>query len=183
MNAKSTSSLNQERRKQKALERLGTNHPRCVLCGEADWRCLEVHHLGQEDYDDLGVILCRNCHRKLSDHQADHPGPIGGGGSALLEQISHILLGLADFFVLLVEKLRTFGHALIERAQSELALSASPASAPRRRRARHEHAPIVLAPGRIHGDRRAGLRPQAIAVRNQTSAQASGSAIGVDTGV
>jgi hypothetical protein len=123
-------SLNQERRKQKALQRLGADHPACAVCGEADWRCLERHHLGQEAYDEMGVIVCRNCHRKLSDRQAEHPGPIDCGTPSLLEQAGHVLLGLADFFALLVAKLRAFGHALIERAKAELAAQASPPSSP-----------------------------------------------------
>jgi hypothetical protein len=39
-------------RQQTALDRLGTNTPRCVECGETDWRCLEAHHLAGRAYDD-----------------------------------------------------------------------------------------------------------------------------------
>jgi hypothetical protein len=38
------------------------------------WRCLEVHHIAGRDFDnDATAILCRNCHRKLSDDLKDHP--------------------------------------------------------------------------------------------------------------
>ena len=105
----------QERRKQKAIERLGTNNPVCVLCGETDWRCLELHHIAGKSFDDALAILCRNCHRKLSDLQKDHPQPASTPPD-LIERIGHFLLGLADLFALLVEKLREFGDDLIVRS-------------------------------------------------------------------
>ena len=36
--------LAHERRKQRRLEALGTNHPRCGTCGENRWQCIEQHH-------------------------------------------------------------------------------------------------------------------------------------------
>lgn len=109
------SELNRERRKQASLERLGTNHPKCIYCGENHWECLELHHLGGRKNDPFTVIYCRNCHRRLSDLQKDHPKQ-DRPPSDLTEAIGHFLLGLADFLVLLIEKLREFGNALIERA-------------------------------------------------------------------
>jgi len=53
-------------------------------------------------------VECRNCHRKLSDSQKDHPPKIGETPS-LPERVGHFLLGLADFFLLLAEQLRQFG--------------------------------------------------------------------------
>ena len=73
----------QERRKQKALERLGTNTPVCVLCGETNWRCLELHHIAGQALDGTLAIVCRNCHRKLSDMQKDHPQPASTPPEAL----------------------------------------------------------------------------------------------------
>jgi len=124
MKKKPSPNLALERRKQRTLHKLGSNHPVCVLCGESDWRCLEAHHVGQEAYDHLTVILCRNCHRKASDAQWDHPGRIDDQTPSLLECIGHVLLGLADFFALLVGRLREFGLALIERAKAEFAAQA-----------------------------------------------------------
>ena len=104
-----------ERRRQRAFERLGTNTPRCVLCGESDWRCLELHHLAGKVFDDFGTILCRNCHRRASDAQKDHSKKSSSPPDPM-ECIGHFLLGLADFLVLLIEKLREFGADLIARA-------------------------------------------------------------------
>lgn len=105
-----------EARKQKRLEILGSNNPVCVICGENDWRCLEEHHIAGQAYDDSLSNVCRNCHRKLSDDQKDHPQKIGGTPDTL-ETIGHFLLGLADLFALLVIKLREFGQLLIQSAQ------------------------------------------------------------------
>jgi hypothetical protein len=112
----STINFERERRKQKALERLGTTNPICVSCGEADWRCLEGHHIAGKDYDQTIAIVCRNCHRKLSDDQYDHPPANNAGAPLILERIGRFLFGLADFLGLVVATLRGFGLALIELA-------------------------------------------------------------------
>lgn len=106
-----------ETRKQNRLERLGSNNPACVLCGENDDRALELHHIAGKAYDDELVPVCRNCHRKLSDDQKDHPKQICKPPTNP-EIIGHFLLGLADLFALLVEKLREFGNCLIQAAQN-----------------------------------------------------------------
>lgn len=104
-----------ETRRQNALDRLGTNDPRCVICGERDWRTLEFHHIAGRAYDDDGAVICRNCHRKLSDDQKEHPKQCSGLPTTS-ESIGHFLLGLADFLLLMVEKLRAYGTDLIARA-------------------------------------------------------------------
>jgi len=105
----------QEIRRQRALERLGTNNPRCSICPEDDWRCLERHHIAGLCNDDETVIICRNHHRKLSDAQKDHPAPIGSPPDPL-ERIAHFLLGVADLFELLIERLREFAATIIAQA-------------------------------------------------------------------
>ena len=106
-----------EIRKQKRLETLGENNPVCITCGENNPHCLELHHIAGRAYDDDTMPLCRNCHRKLSDDQKDHPKPIGKPVTTP-ECIGHMLLGLADFFLLLIEKLKEFGQFLIQSAHS-----------------------------------------------------------------
>ena len=65
--------LNRERRRQRALERLGTNSPRCPFCGCDNPLALELHHVAGRAFDETEVPVCRNCHRTLSDWQKDHP--------------------------------------------------------------------------------------------------------------
>lgn len=107
---------NQETRKQNRLEKLGSNNPVCIICAEHDWRCLEEHHIAGQHYDEVLSIICRNCHRKLSDDQKDHPVKIQET-PITLENIGHLLIGLADLFALLVEKLHEYGQHLIETAK------------------------------------------------------------------
>ena len=109
------SNFKAERRHQRALQRLGTDHPMCACCTEDDPLSLELHHLqGQKFGDDL-IAVCRNCHRKLSDAQKDHPDQQGMGVTTA-ECIGHFLLGLADLLKLLASKLKQFGQQLIDLA-------------------------------------------------------------------
>jgi hypothetical protein len=108
-----------ERRLQRRLEYLGTNNPRCIHCGENDPLCLELHHIAGGDFDDMTVIECCNCHRKLSDSQIDHPKQLSKPPIDL-ECIAHFLLGLADWFELLVGRLREFAAALLESVRKVL---------------------------------------------------------------
>jgi hypothetical protein len=109
--------IEQHRRKQAAYERLGTNNPRCICCGEDHWECLELHHMGGKKNSEFTVIICRNCHRRLSNLQKDYPKQ-DQPPKDLLEAVGFFLLGLADFFLLLIEKLKEFGYALIDRARA-----------------------------------------------------------------
>ena len=103
--------LKRERRRQRALERLGMNNPRCVVCGYDDPLALELHHIAGRAHGDELVPVCRNCHRPLSDMQKDHPAAVTTPPSDL-ECIGHFLLGLADLFELLVKHLREFATKL-----------------------------------------------------------------------
>jgi len=105
-----------EIRKQNRLEQLGSNDPVCVCCGETDWRCLELHHIAGKAFDDDLAIVCRNCHRKLSDDQRDHPKKVSAKPTSF-ESKGRFLLGLADLLELIVKKLRVFGQDLIQAAQ------------------------------------------------------------------
>ena len=114
--------MEEERRKQRRLERLGTQHPSCSTpgCPETDWRCLELHHIADHGCDPQTVILCANCHRKVTDAQKDHP-PHSDTADPFLESIGRFLLGLAELLKLTIESLVRFGEALIHRASGEVA--------------------------------------------------------------
>jgi hypothetical protein len=104
-----------ETRKQNRLEKLGTNEPLCGICGEADWRVMDLHHVAGHGRDDLTVCICANDHRRVTDDQKDHP-PFCSDADPLLDKVGHFLLGLADMLKLIVERLYEFGRKLIERA-------------------------------------------------------------------
>ena len=113
----SSNNFDQERRKQRALERFGTNHPICAGCGWDDWRGLELHHIAGKDSDPTTVILCGNCHAGMTDAQKDYP-PRGQVADPFLDQVGRFLLGLAELLKLAVEKLFEFGLELIARART-----------------------------------------------------------------
>lgn len=104
-------SRNKERRRQVQLERLGSNAPYCVICGEDDPACLELHHIAGRKYDDELVCVCRNCHRKLSDPQKDHPRARANPPS-FEECLAHFLHGVADLFEILVKRFRALANEL-----------------------------------------------------------------------
>lgn len=105
-----------ETRKQRRLEILGTQTPRCGTCGFNRWQAIERHHpIDHHRQPDTTVLECRNCHRILSDDQKDHPAP-DPGADPLLDNAGNLMLGLADMQRITAEKLYEFGIALIERA-------------------------------------------------------------------
>lgn len=111
---------NRERRRQFRLEQLGSNDPKCPFCNEDDPACLELHHLSGKKFGDDLIPVCRNCHRKLSDWQKDHP-PILRGQPDTLECFGRLLLGIADALELLISLIRRAAEYLIEIGQGSRA--------------------------------------------------------------
>ena len=107
-----------EIRKQKRLEKLGSNYPVCVNCGESDDRCLEEHHIAGRAHGDELAILCRNCHRKVSDNQKDHPVPASEKNRK--QSIGYLLIGQADLFQDMEKTLRQHGEYLIQSAMEKV---------------------------------------------------------------
>jgi hypothetical protein len=104
-----------EDRLEKQYRRLGTREPLCVGCAESNPFCLELHHLaGQKYHGDLAIV-CRNCHRKLTDQQQEHEGSLSPKPWADSVTIGRYLLGLADLLLMVVNALRDFGKHLIGR--------------------------------------------------------------------
>jgi hypothetical protein len=97
----------------KAHARLGTSTPACVICGEDNPFCLELHELGGRKHSDFSVIICRNCHRKLEDDRCDHFPPIWTPPDPL-ECLSRALMGEADMFLRLADKRRADARMLNE---------------------------------------------------------------------
>ena len=64
--------LKAERRRQRRLADLRTENPCCPLCGETALECLEVHEIAGFRRDaDSQIVICRNCHRKLTSRLLD----------------------------------------------------------------------------------------------------------------
>ena len=107
-----------ECRMRQAFRRLGTDKPRCPVCGETDWRCMDLDHVAGQEFDHLKTMICANCHRKKSDATKDHPQRTTSEPPNMLERIGHMLLGLVEWFSLIAESLRAFGLYLIRLAET-----------------------------------------------------------------
>ena len=109
--------LSKEERIAQAKRRLGSDHPVCVTCGHDNPLALELHHLEGQRHGETLAIACRNCHRTLSDDQLDHPKNVPSQ-DAFLAHVGHLLMGLADLFLLIAERFVEFGQELIARANA-----------------------------------------------------------------
>jgi hypothetical protein len=105
----------------------------CVLCGERDSETLaersiaasvlEVHHVvGGANDEALTVVLCLNCHRRISARMPtagiDLKGP---GDRSSLERLVSVLRGLAVFFEQLAHALMVWAHELTMAIAADLA--------------------------------------------------------------
>lgn len=104
-------------RKQQAHQRLGTRKPKCVICGEEDWRTLDKDHVAGRKYSDVVSILCANCHRKRTDSQKDQPPSVPGAVSDL-EQKGRTVLGVIEYARELCDLLEPIANDLIQLGQS-----------------------------------------------------------------
>lgn len=111
--------LDAEDRKEQRLRTLGTRTPVCVECGEDNSVCLEEHHIAGRKYHEDTAIVCRNCHRILSDKQLDHAPLVSPKPENNLAKIGHYLLGLCDLLALVIKTLREFGNSLISNSEFE----------------------------------------------------------------
>jgi hypothetical protein len=115
-----------EARLRKALERLGTDDPKCAHCPETNPLLLERHHVAGRQFGDATVVECVKCHILLSDMQKDHPQRIGDNPPGTWECIGHLLLNLADLLRLAAAKIEEVGRGLIDYA-AKLAAKCAPA--------------------------------------------------------
>ena len=104
--------LDYEGRVEQQYRRLGTRIPVCVCCGETDPFCLELHHpAGQQHHEDV-VIVCRNCHRKLTNQQQDHIPPESADLVEPLASDVRYLHGVVDVFARIAPTLRKLAARL-----------------------------------------------------------------------
>lgn len=109
--------LDREDREEQRLRKLKTRSPACLVCGESDSRCLELHHIAGRKHHEDTVILCRNCHRKLSDQQLDYAHLLNPAREGDLVMIASYLLGLRDLLAPVIETLPEFVDSLINQSK------------------------------------------------------------------
>ena len=101
-------------RLERQYRRLGTRKPSCVVCGEGSPFCLELHHIAGCKHDDDLSIVCRNCHRKLSDSQKDHEAELGDAPNT-----AFYLLGLSELLAQIAPRLKAISQSLSDCRQAE----------------------------------------------------------------
>ncbi len=106
--------MDQDERLEQQYQRLGKRDPICVCCPEQDPFCLELHHLDKH-HDDVSIV-CRNCHRKLTNQQHDHVPPMMEEPSGKLAVIARYLLGLCDLLAMVIDTLRGFARSLLNES-------------------------------------------------------------------
>ncbi len=85
------------------LRRLGSRSPCCVVCGEDHPACLEKHHIAGQAFSDEIVVICCNCHRKVTLNQNQHPVRVPGLTKAQVAKIRWCL-GWRDIHQLQAER-------------------------------------------------------------------------------
>jgi len=96
--------------------RTGFPDPRCVICGDDHpWR-LQADHIAGQKHDKTTRLLCANHHADRTFAQSLEP-PGGENPKNVFEVIGRWLLGIAEWFELIMEKFYLFGDFLIGLAR------------------------------------------------------------------
>ena len=104
-------------RKRQKYRALGFANPQCFSCPEDAIECLELDHVAGQKHDDQVWTLCKNCHAKRTLLQ--HLEPRGGADPRNpLEVIGRWLLGISEYFEMLIPNLRRFAEFLINLAKA-----------------------------------------------------------------
>lgn len=106
-----------ETRYRKALERLGTDTPKCAHCDVINPFCLQLHHIAGQANDQRTIILCSNHHDVITNAQKDHPPPVDDL-SHPANRLGNIVLGIAELLLIAVEMLQEAGRYLIGVARA-----------------------------------------------------------------
>ena len=98
------------------LLHLGFPNPKCEVCGEDRvWR-LEADHVAGRKHDGTVRLLCANHHADRAFLQGLEP--LGGENPKnVFEVIGRWLLGITEWFELIIDKLWDFGEFLIDLAR------------------------------------------------------------------
>jgi len=94
----------------------GFPEPQCFACGESRiWR-LQLDHIAGQKHDPTRSPLCCNCHAERTFMQNLEP-PGSENPQNVFEVIGRWLLGIAEWFELIGEKLYQFGEFLVGLAK------------------------------------------------------------------
>lgn len=107
---------NKELREQRRKNVLGEILPFCLLCGENDLSVLrkaENHHIAG-GHEGETMIVCRNCHARLTDHQLDWDNELFNKQRNSTKKAIAFFTGLGDILELLVPMIRKNLDSVLE---------------------------------------------------------------------
>lgn len=110
--------LNKAKRSQRKINSLGIRNPKCQICGEDNLFTLEKHHI-PGGHNGEEIIVCANCHRKLTDGQLDWPPDLLAKTRLIEDKIIAFFEGLADILELLADICRKYTRQLYEIMQEK----------------------------------------------------------------
>jgi len=106
----------ERQKKRRKFNRLGIEHHVCVICGEGEVLKLIVDHIAGRAYSEAVALICENCDCvRTADQRCDPTA--GPNPENVFEVIGRWLCGLATYFEMLADTLRTFGEFLINLAK------------------------------------------------------------------
>lgn len=117
-----------EHRLQRRLERLESNNPDCLICGEDDSICLRWHHpLHQRGFPNVRIRVCSNDHDRL--HELEKDWLDFKITSSLLVIAAVLIFVFADFVSLInheseefIGHLREIATALLDKEKSAIGM-------------------------------------------------------------
>lgn len=80
------------------------HRPICFSCEEADPLVLEEHHMVGKAYSDEAILLCKNCHAKVTAGQNLFPPKARSHKAPLKERLTYALYSL----ILLIEQILSY---------------------------------------------------------------------------
>jgi hypothetical protein len=102
--------------RRKKLATLGIAAEVCPICGADDVSRFQFDHVAGRKHHDQVWPLCENCHEEKTSMLPEEP-PLSQNPRNVFEVIGRWLLGMAEYFEMLIRRLRKFGEFLIELAK------------------------------------------------------------------
>jgi hypothetical protein len=99
--------------RRKKLKTLGIKTEACPICGSDDVSTFQFDHVAGRKHHDQEWPLCETCHQERTSMQREEPPPSDNPRN-VFEVIGRWLLGVAEYFEMLIRNLRKYGEFLIE---------------------------------------------------------------------
>jgi hypothetical protein len=102
--------------RRKKLKTLGIKTEVCPICGSDDVSIFQFDHVAGRKHHNQEWPLCETCHEERNPMQREEPPPSDNPRN-VFDVIGHWLLGMAEYFEMLIRYLRHYGEFLIELAK------------------------------------------------------------------